>query len=89
MVFLKRYTVLFKPGTEPQKFCLAQQSMVLYIHTEFNYMHGHLIEHRDEVKHTHFYSILSTRYTFGVDMWSSGCILGELLNGKPIFPGKR
>mmetsp|Transcript_13336 Transcript_13336/g.58056 ORF Transcript_13336/g.58056 Transcript_13336/m.58056 type:complete len:364 (+) Transcript_13336:2254-3345(+) len=29
----------------------------------------------------------STRYTFGVDMWSSGCILGELLGGKPIFPG--
>jgi len=23
----------------------------------------------------------STRYTFGVDMWSSGCILGELLGG--------
>uniref|UniRef100_A0A7S0VD35 Mitogen-activated protein kinase n=1 Tax=Polytomella parva TaxID=51329 RepID=A0A7S0VD35_9CHLO len=29
----------------------------------------------------------STKYTFGVDMWSSGCILGELLAGKPIFPG--
>ncbi|CAM6024276.1 unnamed protein product [Sphagnum compactum] len=29
----------------------------------------------------------STKYTFGVDIWSSGCILGELLNGKPIFPG--
>lgn len=29
----------------------------------------------------------STRYTFGVDTWSSGCILGELLGGKPIFPG--
>ena len=29
----------------------------------------------------------STEYTFGVDMWSSGCILGELLGGKPIFPG--
>ncbi|KAF8059424.1 erkB [Scenedesmus sp. PABB004] len=29
----------------------------------------------------------STRYTFGVDMWSSGCILGELLSGRPIFPG--
>ncbi|KAG2432282.1 hypothetical protein HYH02_013005, partial [Chlamydomonas schloesseri] len=29
----------------------------------------------------------STKYTFGVDMWSSGCILGELLMGKPIFPG--
>ena len=29
----------------------------------------------------------STKYTFGVDMWSSGCILGELLGGKPLFPG--
>lgn len=29
----------------------------------------------------------SSRYTYGVDMWSSGCILGELLGGKPIFPG--
>ncbi len=23
-----------------------------------------------------------------VDMWSVGCILGEMLNNKPIFPGK-
>ena len=29
----------------------------------------------------------STRYTFGVDMWACGCILGELIKGKPIFPG--
>jgi len=29
----------------------------------------------------------STSYTKGVDMWSVGCILGELLSGKPIFPG--
>jgi mitogen-activated protein kinase 15 len=29
----------------------------------------------------------STKYTFGVDMWSAGCILGELLAGRPIFPG--
>ena len=29
----------------------------------------------------------STRYTKGVDMWSVGCILGEMINGKPIFPG--
>lgn len=29
----------------------------------------------------------STKYTKGVDMWSLGCILGELIKGKPIFPG--
>eukprot|EP01065_Artemidia_motanka_P044469 TRINITY_DN6333_c0_g4_i1.p1 TRINITY_DN6333_c0_g4~~TRINITY_DN6333_c0_g4_i1.p1 ORF type:complete len:401 (+),score=106.21 TRINITY_DN6333_c0_g4_i1:146-1348(+) len=29
----------------------------------------------------------STKYTKGVDMWSIGCILGELLAGKPMFPG--
>lgn len=29
----------------------------------------------------------STSYTKGVDQWSVGCILGELILGKPIFPG--
>eukprot|EP01017_Pseudomicrothorax_dubius_P021359 TRINITY_DN2303_c0_g2_i5.p1 TRINITY_DN2303_c0_g2~~TRINITY_DN2303_c0_g2_i5.p1 ORF type:complete len:251 (-),score=57.90 TRINITY_DN2303_c0_g2_i5:29-781(-) len=29
----------------------------------------------------------SQKYTKGVDMWSLGCILGELLLGKPMFPG--
>jgi len=29
----------------------------------------------------------STDYTKGVDTWSVGCILGELLGGKPMFPG--
>lgn len=27
------------------------------------------------------------RYTQGVDMWSLGCILGEMLLGKALFPG--
>lgn len=29
----------------------------------------------------------STRYTKGVDMWAVGCIMAELLAGKPLFPG--
>ncbi|XP_061677168.1 mitogen-activated protein kinase 15 isoform X2 [Syngnathoides biaculeatus] len=29
----------------------------------------------------------STRYTKGVDMWSLGCILGEMLLGEALFPG--
>lgn len=31
--------------------------------------------------------LASPHYTKGVDMWSVGCILGELLLGKPLFPG--
>ncbi|CAI9106042.1 OLC1v1005099C1 [Oldenlandia corymbosa var. corymbosa] len=30
----------------------------------------------------------ATKYGPAVDMWSVGCIFAELLNGKPIFPGK-
>lgn len=29
----------------------------------------------------------STRYTTGVDLWAVGCILGEMINGRPVFPG--
>ena len=29
----------------------------------------------------------STRYTKGVDIWAVGAILGEMINGKPVFPG--
>jgi len=29
----------------------------------------------------------STDYSYGVDMWAVGCILGEMLIGKPVFPG--
>ncbi|XP_065669565.1 extracellular signal-regulated kinase 2 isoform X2 [Hydra vulgaris] len=31
--------------------------------------------------------LASSKYTKGVDMWSMGCILGEILLGKPLFPG--
>ncbi len=33
-----------------------------------------------------FYSIFP-RYSKAVDMWSVGCILGELLGGRPMYPG--
>lgn len=31
--------------------------------------------------------IANRKYTKGIDMWSLGCILGEMLAAKPIFPG--
>ncbi|OVA08086.1 Protein kinase domain [Macleaya cordata] len=30
----------------------------------------------------------ATQYGVGVDLWSAGCILAELLAGKPIMPGR-
>lgn len=29
----------------------------------------------------------STQYSKAVDLWSVGCILGELILGKAMFPG--
>lgn len=29
----------------------------------------------------------STHYTYAIDMWAVGCIMGELLLNKPLFPG--
>ena len=29
----------------------------------------------------------STKYAKSVDMWSVGCIIGELITGKAVFPG--
>jgi len=30
----------------------------------------------------------STNYTYSVDMWAIGCIMGEISDGQPIFPGE-
>lgn len=30
----------------------------------------------------------ATDYGVGIDLWSAGCILAELLLGKPIMPGR-
>lgn len=29
----------------------------------------------------------SSTYSFEVDMWSVGCIMAEMIIGKPLFPG--
>jgi serine/threonine protein kinase len=29
----------------------------------------------------------STHYTSTIDIWSTGCIFAEMVNGKPLFPG--
>jgi serine/threonine protein kinase len=33
------------------------------------------------------FCVIHCSYTKGVDMWSLGCILGEILLGQPLFPG--
>ncbi|GFP85981.1 shaggy-related protein kinase theta [Phtheirospermum japonicum] len=30
----------------------------------------------------------ATEYTSAIDMWSAGCVMAELLLGKPLFPGE-
>lgn len=30
----------------------------------------------------------ASHYGAAVDLWSTGCILGELFSGKPVLPGK-
>ncbi len=32
--------------------------------------------------------LLDKDYGQEIDIWSAGCILGELINRKPVFPGK-
>lgn len=32
--------------------------------------------------------LTATRYTYAVDVWSTGCILGEMLTRRPVFEGK-
>jgi serine/threonine protein kinase len=30
----------------------------------------------------------ATDYDFSIDVWSQGCVFGELLIGSPLFPGQ-
>jgi serine/threonine protein kinase len=33
-------------------------------------------------------SVTFKEYTKAIDIWSVGCILAEMLSGKPLFPGR-
>ncbi|CAE6052841.1 unnamed protein product [Arabidopsis arenosa] len=39
------------------------------------------------LKYVHSANILH-QYTAAIDIWSVGCILGEIMTGQPLFPGK-
>ncbi|KAI8089970.1 kinase-like domain-containing protein [Halteromyces radiatus] len=30
----------------------------------------------------------ATQYTTAIDIWSAGCVMGELMSSRPLFPGK-
>ena len=32
--------------------------------------------------------ILGSRYTTGIDVWSAGCVIAEMLLGQPLFAGQ-
>ncbi len=32
--------------------------------------------------------VLGDRYSKEVDLWAIGCIMGELTDGEPLFPGE-
>ena len=32
--------------------------------------------------------LCSTDYGVGIDLWSAGCLLAEMFNGKPFMPGR-
>ncbi|KAG6514931.1 hypothetical protein ZIOFF_025307 [Zingiber officinale] len=41
-----------------------------------------------QVKLCDFGSAISIEYTTSIDIWSTGCVLAELLLGQPLFPGE-
>lgn len=73
-------------GTERLRFCWDPQG------TELNFrLHQECVEKKEEAGNSFELNLkdmhLVKRYTKGVDMWSLGCILGEMLLGKALFPG--
>ncbi|ORZ19875.1 Pkinase-domain-containing protein [Absidia repens] len=79
---IKLYNILVDPNTGVLKLCdfgsakplVEGESNVAYICSRY-YRAPELI-------------FGATMYTTTIDIWSAGCVMGELLSGRPLFPGK-
>lgn len=60
----------------------------LLLHSIFARMCHTLVENNIKLCRPPELLLGATKYGPAVDMWSVGCIFAELLNGKPILPGK-
>uniref|UniRef100_A0A8B9EZK3 Cyclin dependent kinase like 5 n=1 Tax=Amazona collaria TaxID=241587 RepID=A0A8B9EZK3_9PSIT len=75
-------------GVPPEKVKSYIYQLIKAIH----WCHKNDIVHRDIkpenllISHNDFYN--TAPYGKAVDMWSVGCILGELSDGQPLFPGE-
>ncbi len=51
-------------------------------------MQGHLTAHVGSTWYRSPEHVIAPRdYDVAVDVWAAGCVLGEMLLGRPLFPG--
>ena len=79
--------------------CHAPYVMLQVWHASALWLSGTSLQHRLANAGTHTCTVLhryyrapelifgATDYTAAIDVWSVGCVMAELLLGKPIFPG--
>jgi hypothetical protein len=50
-----------------------------------NFRYGAPCERREDFGNLCFYHLVGLGWSFGLDMWSVGCVLAKLLKGRPLF----